>query len=65
MQIAGRRKEIINRGGKQYFPREVEELLQMHPKIMPAAMAGIADHRLGGRGIREARAGADVNRLQS
>jgi non-ribosomal peptide synthetase component E (peptide arylation enzyme) len=49
VQIAGRRKEIINRGGKKFFPREVEEILYTHPKIMHAAMVGIADHRLGER----------------
>ena len=47
VQIVGRRKEIINRGGKKFFPREVEEILYTHPKIMHAAMVGIADARLG------------------
>jgi non-ribosomal peptide synthetase component E (peptide arylation enzyme) len=47
--IVGRRKEIINRGGKKFFPREVEEILYTHPKIMHAAMVGIADARLGER----------------
>ena len=49
VQIVGRRKEIINRGGKKFFPREVEEVLYTHPKIMHAAMVGIADPRLGER----------------
>lgn len=49
VQIVGRRKEIINRGGKKFFPREVEEVLYTHPKIMHAAMVGIADARLGER----------------
>ena len=47
--IVGRRKEIINRGGKKFFPREVEELLYTHPKVMHAAMVGVADARLGER----------------
>ena len=47
--IVGRRKEIINRGGKKFFPREVEEILYTHPKILHAAMVGIADPRLGER----------------
>ncbi|HET6926897.1 MAG TPA: AMP-binding protein, partial [Hyphomicrobiaceae bacterium] len=42
-------KEIINRGGKKFFPREVEELLYTHPKVMHAAMVGVADARLGER----------------
>ncbi|MEA2879245.1 MAG: acyl-CoA synthetase [Hyphomicrobiales bacterium] len=49
VRITGRSKEIINRGGKKFFPREVEELLYGHPKILHAAMVGIADHRLGER----------------
>lgn len=49
VEIVGRRKEIINRGGKKFFPREVEELLYTHPKVMHAAMVGIADARLGER----------------
>jgi non-ribosomal peptide synthetase component E (peptide arylation enzyme) len=49
VEIVGRRKEIINRGGKKFFPREVEEILYTHPKVMHAAMVGIADARLGER----------------
>jgi non-ribosomal peptide synthetase component E (peptide arylation enzyme) len=49
VEIVGRRKEIINRGGKKFFPREVEEVLYTHPKILHAAMVGIADGRLGER----------------
>jgi acyl-CoA synthetase (AMP-forming)/AMP-acid ligase II len=47
VRIAGRKKEIINRGGKKYFPREIEELLYQHPKIMQAAIIGAPDPRLG------------------
>ncbi len=49
VEIVGRRKEIINRGGKKFFPREVEEVLYTHPKVMHAAMVGVADARLGER----------------
>jgi acyl-CoA synthetase (AMP-forming)/AMP-acid ligase II len=49
VQITGRRKEIINRGGKKFFPREVEEILYTHPKILHAAMVGLPDPRLGER----------------
>ncbi len=47
VRIAGRKKEIVNRGGKKYFPREIEELLYQHPKIMQAAIVGAPDPRLG------------------
>jgi acyl-CoA synthetase (AMP-forming)/AMP-acid ligase II len=49
VRISGRKKEIINRGGKKYFPREIEELLYEHPKIMQAAVIGAPDPRLGER----------------
>jgi non-ribosomal peptide synthetase component E (peptide arylation enzyme) len=47
VQLTGRSKEIINRGGKKYFPREVEEILYTHPKILHAAIVGMPDPRLG------------------
>jgi len=47
VRIAGRKKEIVNRGGKKYFPREIEELLYRHPKIVQAAIVGAPDARLG------------------
>ena len=47
VMIVGRRKEMINRGGKKYFPREVEEFLYAHPAILHAAIVGVSDARLG------------------
>jgi acyl-CoA synthetase (AMP-forming)/AMP-acid ligase II len=47
VRIAGRKKEIINRGGKKYFPREIEELLYQHPAILQVAIVGTPDPRLG------------------
>lgn len=49
VRISGRRKEIINRGGKKFFPREVEEILFQHPKILNVAIVGVPDERLGER----------------
>ena len=49
VQIVGRRKEIINRGGKKFFPREIEEILYTHPKVLHAAIVGAPDPRLGER----------------
>ncbi len=47
VRISGRKKEIINRGGKKYFPREVEELLYELPQIVQVAIVGAPDVRLG------------------
>ena len=49
MKIVGRLKEMINRGGKKFFPREIEEILSTHPKILHAAIVGVPDPRLGER----------------
>ncbi len=49
LKIVGRNKEMINRGGKKFHPREIEEILYTHPKVFHAAIIGITDHRLGER----------------
>jgi non-ribosomal peptide synthetase component E (peptide arylation enzyme) len=49
LKIVGRLKEMINRGGKKFFPREIEEILYTHPKILHAAIVGVPDPRLGER----------------
>jgi len=49
VKIVGRLKEMINRGGKKFFPREIEEILYTHPKILHAAIVGVPDSRLGER----------------
>jgi acyl-CoA synthetase (AMP-forming)/AMP-acid ligase II len=49
LKIVGRLKEMINRGGKKFFPREIEEILYTHPKVLHAAIVGVPDPRLGER----------------
>jgi non-ribosomal peptide synthetase component E (peptide arylation enzyme) len=49
VRIVGRLKEMINRGGKKFFPREIEEILYAHPKVLHAAIVGLPDPRLGER----------------
>ena len=41
--IVDRKKELIKPGGYQVWPREVEEVLTDHPKVMEAGVAGIPD----------------------
>ena len=45
--IAGRLKEIINRGGEKVSPREVEEILLRHPAVAQAVVCAVPDPRLG------------------
>lgn len=49
LHLAGRKKELINRGGTKIFPKEIEDLLHAHPKIVRAAVVGMPDYRLGER----------------
>ena len=49
LHLAGRKKEMINRGGTKIFPKEIEDLLHEHPKILRAAVIGMPDARLGER----------------
>lgn len=41
--IVDRKKEMIICGGFNVYPREVEEVLKQHPKILDVAVAGIPD----------------------
>ncbi len=47
--ISGRKKEMINRGGENIYPREIEIPLEQHPKIAEAAVVGAPDPALGER----------------
>ena len=49
LRIVGRTKEMIIRGGANIYPREIEEVLYQHPRVLDAAIVGIPDHRLGER----------------
>ena len=41
--IVDRKKELIKPGGYQVWPREVEEVLSAHPKVLEVGVAGIPD----------------------
>lgn len=47
--ISGRKKEMINRGGENIYPREIEIPLEKHPKIADVAVIGARDPALGER----------------
>jgi acyl-CoA synthetase (AMP-forming)/AMP-acid ligase II len=47
--ITGRNKDIINRGGVKFNPRDVEDLLDGHPKILQSAIVPMPDPVLGER----------------
>jgi fatty-acyl-CoA synthase len=45
--IVGRIKDMVIRGGENVYPREVEEFLYKHPKIMDVQVFGIPDPKYG------------------
>jgi fatty-acyl-CoA synthase len=47
LNITGRAKDMIIRGGENIYPREIENLLYTHPKIADAQVLGIPDEKLG------------------
>jgi fatty-acyl-CoA synthase len=47
LNITGRAKDMIIRGGENIYPREVENLLHTHPKVADAHVLGIPDEKLG------------------
>jgi non-ribosomal peptide synthetase component E (peptide arylation enzyme) len=47
--LEGRVKDMILRGGQNIFPQEIENLLQLHPKIVQAAVIGLHDSVMGER----------------
>ncbi len=47
IDIVGRLKEMIIRGGENIFPREVEEFLLRHPQIADAQVLGVPDAFFG------------------
>ena len=51
LYIVDRKKDLIITGGFNIVPREVEEVLYMHPKVMDACVVGIP-HKLRGELVK-------------
>jgi non-ribosomal peptide synthetase component E (peptide arylation enzyme) len=49
LQIVGRVKDIIIRGGQNISPREVEEMVLLHPSVSEVAAIGLKDDVYGER----------------
>jgi len=45
--IVGRKKDMIIAGGYNIYPREIDEILYEHPKILEAAAVGVPDPKRG------------------
>jgi fatty-acyl-CoA synthase len=47
LNIVGRIKDMIIRGGENVYPREIEEYLYTHPKVSDVQVIGVPDARYG------------------
>ncbi|GAA4868160.1 AMP-binding protein [Serinicoccus chungangensis] len=47
VEITGRIKDLVIRGGENISPREVEEVLYTHPDVLDAQVVGVPDERYG------------------
>lgn len=47
VRITGRLKDMIIRGGENIYPREIEEFLYQHPKILDVQIVGVPDEKFG------------------
>jgi fatty-acyl-CoA synthase len=47
VNIVGRSKDMIIRGGENIYPREIEEFLYTHPKVRDVQVIGVPDERYG------------------
>jgi fatty-acyl-CoA synthase len=47
LNIAGRIKDMVIRGGENVYPREIEEFLYGHPAVKDVSVIGVPDERYG------------------
>jgi long-chain acyl-CoA synthetase len=45
--VVSRKKDMINRGGENVYPVEVENILYLHPKVLEVAVYGVPDRVMG------------------
>ena len=47
LNIVGRIKDMVIRGGENIYPREIEEFLHSHPEVADVQVVGVPDERYG------------------
>jgi fatty-acyl-CoA synthase len=67
INISGRIKDMVIRGGENIYPREIEEFLYSHPAVKDVAVIGVPDERYGEALcawiVRHAEADADADAI--
>jgi acyl-CoA synthetase (AMP-forming)/AMP-acid ligase II len=63
LQITGRKKDVIIRGGHNIFPAKIENLTMRHEGVAKVAVVGVPDERLGEKVclVVQARPGPDLD----
>ncbi|GAA0968294.1 AMP-binding protein [Actinocorallia libanotica] len=47
LNVTGRIKDMVIRGGENIYPREIEEFLYTHPDVLDAQVIGVPDEKYG------------------
>ena len=47
VNIVGRIKDMVIRGGENIYPREIEEFLYRHPQVQDVQVVGVPDQKYG------------------
>ena len=63
LYVVDRIKDMINSGGENIYPAEIENVLASHPDLIESAVIGVADEQWGEvvKAIVVKRSGADIN----
>ena len=47
LEITGRVKDVIIRGGENIFPKEIENHIMTHPNVLDVQVIGVSDENMG------------------
>ena len=47
LEVVGRVKDVIIRGGENIYPKEIEDFLMTHPNILDVQIVGVNDENMG------------------
>ncbi|WP_271270809.1 AMP-binding protein [Aliamphritea hakodatensis] len=65
VQIVGRIKDMVIRGGENVYPKEVEEFLYTHPDIIDVQVTGVPDKKYGEELVAWVKLSADAGEVSA